>query len=439
MNIATYSPALTLLYVFALLWILMGVDPKAFSRKEHLLILFVLVLLSGGNHLLRELIGPATYGKLLFFCMHLPTFFMFLHIAKRGIIKTAFMILTALVFTTPTVLIGNLVRRVLLTDLPHALLLANLISYILMLLVAQFVFRNGFNYLIIHGDTRLFLLFSIIPLVFYVYMLAAVNLDFSALSSPPGYVVRMIPSIEAFGFYFLLPYIYKSLREKMLLKSAQDALQLTLSSSENQISLLNETNARMAIYRHDVRHQLIMLEGLLSGGKIEQAHEFVKAAMADLDAITPKRFCENETVNLLCSSYDSKAQRLGVQLKINARLPNSLPLSDTELCSVVSNGLENALKAASHPEVTDKWVEFYCEHKQNKLLIQIKNPYSGHITMNNGLPVSAQEGHGYGCHSIQAIAQRNGGLCSFDVENGLFALRLILPLPTDCSNQSRTV
>ena len=78
MNIATYSPALTLLYVFALLWILMGVDPKAFSRKEHLLILFVLVLLSGGNHLLRELIGQATYGKLLFFCMHLPTFFMFL-------------------------------------------------------------------------------------------------------------------------------------------------------------------------------------------------------------------------------------------------------------------------------------------------------------------------------------------------------------------------
>jgi sensor histidine kinase regulating citrate/malate metabolism len=150
--------------------------------------------------------------------------------------------------------------------------------------------------------------------------------------------------------------------------------------------------------------------------------------MADLDAITPKRFCENQTIDLLCSSFDSKAQRLGVSLRVNAQLPKELSLSDTDLCSMVSNGLENALRAASQPDVTDKWVEFYCEIKQNKFLIQIQNPYAGTVTIENGLPVSKQEGHGYGCLSIQTIAQRYGGLFSFQAENGLFTLRLILPL-----------
>ena len=435
MNITTYSPALTLLYVFVLLWILMGVDIKSTGRAQRWLILSTVMVLCVTNHLLRELIGYATYSKLLFVCMHLPTFFLFLYIAKRGIIKTAFMILTALVFTTPAVLIGNAVRRVLFADSPHALLLANLISYILMLLLAYFVFRNGFQYLLIHGDDRLFLLFSVVPAVFYIYMLAAVNLDFSSLDSLSGYVVRLIPSFEVFVFYFMLPYIYKAVRKTHIMKSSQAALQQKLDSTEEQIDLLREANTQTAVFRHDIRHQFIMLNGLLSNGQTDQAQEYIKTVMADLDAITPKRFCENEIVNLLCSSYDNKAKRLGVQLKISAMLPKDISLSDTELCSAISNGLENALRAASQPNLPNKWVEFSCNVKQNKIFIQIQNPYTGQVAIRDGLPISKRDGHGYGCYSIQTIAQRNGGLCSFEAKDGLFSLRLFFPMSVDCGNQ----
>jgi sensor histidine kinase regulating citrate/malate metabolism len=184
----------------------------------------------------------------------------------------------------------------------------------------------------------------------------------------------------------------------------------------------------MAVYRHDMRHHLLLLDGLLSGGNTEQAREFIKTVLADLNTFAPKKFCENETVNLLCSSYDSKAQRMGVQLRINALLPKNLPLSDTEMCSVISNGLENALQASSQSEVSDKWVEFYAMVKQKNIFIQIRNPYAGEVIMQNGLPVSRQEGHGYGCQSIQTIVSRNGGHCSFEAENGLFTLRLVIHL-----------
>ena len=219
------------------------------------------------------------------------------------------------------------------------------------------------------------------------------------------------------------------------MKSAQAALQQQLVSTEEQITLLSETNTQMAVYRHDMRHQLIGLDGLLASGKTEQAHQFIKTVIADLDAITPQKFCENETVNLLCSAYVSKAQRLGIQLKISAILPKNIPLSDTELCSVISNGLENALRAASQPEISDKWVEFYSTVKQQNIFIQIRNPYAGKVMMQNGLPVSQREGHGYGCFSIQTIVSRNGGHCSFEAENGVFSLRLSFPLPDDYGNQ----
>ncbi|MBQ4649993.1 MAG: GHKL domain-containing protein [Firmicutes bacterium] len=434
MNIATYSPALTLLYVFALLWILMGVELKSFSTLNRWLILFAIAFLCIANQILRDYVGYAVYGKMLFIYMHLPTFLLFLYLAKRGIIKTAFMILTATVFTAPTVLIGNIVRNTLFVDSPQALLLSNLISYTFMLILVWFVFRSGFNYLLTYGENKLFVLFSLIPLVYYIYVFAAANQDFSALTSVPGYIVRYLPTAEVFMFYFLFPYLYKSLSEKQLLKSAQNALQQKINSAESQITLLHDSNSRMSVYRHDMRHQLIMLNGMLSSGQTEQAREFISTVMTDLDAITPKKFCENEIINLLCSFYDNKAQNTGINFSVSVMLPQNLPLSDTELCSVVSNGLENAFIAVSKEDVPDKWVKIYCEVRQNKLLIQIQNPYTGQITMRNGLPVSGQEDHGYGCYSIKTITQQNGGHSSFKAEKGLFTLRLIFPLPPEYKN-----
>lgn len=44
----------------------------------------------------------------------------------------------------------------------------------------------------------------------------------------------------------------------------------------------------------------------------------------------------------------------------------------------------------------------------------------------NGLPVSRKENHGYGCYGIRAIAQRHQGICTFEAENNVFTLRVIL-------------
>ena len=147
-----------------------------------------------------------------------------------------------------------------------------------------------------------------------------------------------------------------------------------------------------------------------------------------MEAITPKRFCENELVNLLCSSFSNKAEHKGIRLTVKAKLPQNLSISDTELCSILSNGLENALRAVSELEPALKWTELYCGIQANKLLIEIKNPYIGEIAMRDGLPLSNREGHGYGCRSIRSITEQNGGLCSFEPESGVFTLQVMLPL-----------
>ena len=120
-----------------------------------------------------------------------------------------------------------------------------------------------------------------------------------------------------------------------------------------------------------------------------------------------------------------------MRLNISAKIPKNITISDTELCSLLSNALENALHAAQQMEEQERWVELYCGMKRNNLLIEVKNPYGGVVEMQDGVPVSRQAGHGYGCRSILAIAQQQHGHCSFEASSGLFTLQVILPMRTD--------
>ena len=427
MNIATFSPALTLLFVCALLWILMDVHFRDLTTTQKWLVPLLILLLAVLNHIIRQNLGAAVYGKLIFLTMHLPYFLIFLHLTKCGFVKMGFMILSAVVFMAPTVLIGNFVKR-LFDDSALWLLLSNLITQGLVLLLAQIVFRQGFNYLIKYGDTRFFLRFSVVPLLYYVYLFAAMNLNFSPLNSPGGYVVKSLPTIYVFVFYFLLLRNYKDLDERRNLETARAALSQQLDSAKEQLSLLNKQQEQTAIYQHNMRHHLTAISASLSAGNLQQAEDYIKKVQADVEGISVKRFCENELVNLLCSSFVRKAEQQGIRLTVEAKLPQQLSISDTELCSILSNGLENALHAVSELETALKWTEIYCGVQANKLLIEIKNPYVGEIAMRDGLPVSDREGHGYGCRSIRTITEQNGGGCVFKAEHGMFVFRGILPL-----------
>ena len=434
MSLTTFSPALLLLFVWALLWIMMDIHFRDLTKVQRWLVPLVILALAVFNHVLRERMGSEYISHAMWLTMHLPFFLLFLYITKCSVIKMAFMILSAFTFTAPTIVVSSVVMRHF-GNSRWMLLVSNLVSYALILLLVQFVFRRGFNYLIKYGDDRLFLQFSAVPFLYYLYVFSALGVDFSSLLDSGGWLVRYFPSLEVFVFYFLLLRVYRNLSEKHEIEAEQAALTQRLASSEERIAMLNESEVQTAVYQHDMRHHLNAIDGFLAAGKPQQAEEYIRKVRSDIERITPKRYCDNELVNLLCSSFAGKAQRMGVRLEVDAKLPRELSVSDTELCAVLSNALENALRAVSDQPEADRWVTLYCGVRLGKLLVEIQNPCAEGLVMRDGLPVSERAGHGYGCRSIQTIAERRGGLCEFRARDGIFSMRLVLPVKAAAKTQ----
>ena len=427
MNLVTYSPAMTLLYVCALLWMTMDVHFRDLPPRQRWVVPLLIALLAAVNQAIRMPGGSDAMSRLLPFTMHLPVFLLFLNLTKCGIIKMVFMILTALVFSAPVALVTSYFKQIIPLD-SSLMLLINLVTFIVIFLAVFLIFRHGFHYLLKYGDNKLLALFCLVPLLFYIYVFTVANVDFSGLTSVNWIIFRSLPFLNVYVFYFLLLYNYKELSRRHELEIVQAALNRKLEAAAEQLALLNETQSQSAIYRHDMRHHMAAINAFLTEDKPKQAEEYIKQVQADIEAITPKRFCQNELVNLLCASFANQAERRGIRLTVEAGLPENVSFSDTELCAMISNVLENALNAVSELEWPQRWVSFSCGIQMKKLLIEIKNPYRGQVVFRDGLPVSGREGHGHGCRSIRTIASRSQGLCQFKAEDGIFFLRIVLSI-----------
>ncbi len=311
--------------------------------------------------------------------------------------------------------------------------LAGEISYTILIMPAFFLLRRYFaraaHDAMTYSPSAL-LLFGSLPAAYYIFDYAT-TIYSDALYLGIQAINEFLPTAIII-FYVMFLTAYHVLMSRSVQAEMQSSmLESQLRQSQFEIDSMRRSERQTAVYQHDMRHHLNMIGSLLDVGQPEKAREYIGRVRSDIESITPKRFCENATVNLLCSSFAEKAARTGVSLTIDAKLPPSLSISDTEICTLLSNGLENALNAASKMDEGCRWVNLSCSFKLNKLLIEIRNPYMGDIKLNDGLPAASSEGHGYGCRSIRTIVQNHGGLCEFSPEDGVFLLRLMLPVKSE--------
>ncbi|MDD3261271.1 MAG: ATP-binding protein [Oscillospiraceae bacterium] len=259
-----------------------------------------------------------------------------------------------------------------------------------------------------------------VPLFYYLFdYITTIYTDI--LYSGTEWAVQFMPStISVFYFVFVILY-YAETQKQANLQREKDMLDAQFRLAQTEFVSLRQLQQNAAAYRHDMRHHFSLLQGLASQERIEELREYLRTAQSDMDAITPTRFCENETVNLILSAFATKAKQGSIMLAVDAKLPDLLPFSDTELCSLLSNALENAIQATETIQDSNKRsITLRVYSKNNKLCIDIRNRYQAEPVFRQGLPVSKEQGHGFGTKGMAHIVERHGGVFQFGAKDGWF-------------------
>ncbi len=188
------------------------------------------------------------------------------------------------------------------------------------------------------------LVFGAVP-AFYYCMDFATTVYTDFLYRGTRTAVQFMPFLISACYFVFVLFYYAELQKQALVERERDMLHSQFRQAQAEFASMKQMQQTAAAYRHDMRHYLSLLQQLAAEGRLDEIREYLQSVQSDIDAITPRRYCDNETVNLILSAYAGRAQLESISLDIDARLPDALPFSDTELCSLLSNALENAVKA----------------------------------------------------------------------------------------------
>ena len=182
-------------------------------------------------------------------------------------------------------------------------------------------------------------------------------------------------------------------------------------------------------YRHDMRHHLLVLEGLARRENAEGILDYIESLSGQLSQIAGENYCENAAVNAALSACVGQAREAGCSVTAEVRLPGQLPFDELDVCVVLANALENAVHACGKVEKERRQIRADVElDEAGKLRILVTNPCPEPLKFDDeGLPaVPRREGHGIGLRSIRAVAEKYGGLFRCSQEEGMFRLQVAL-------------
>lgn len=364
-----------------------------------------------------SLVGMEQSLKIYPLISHLPMFLFLYFYFKKSSLMACTSIFVAFLCCQPLRWVGTL-----LGELFHSVTM-NHVGYILTAFAMYVLIEKYAKQSIYHLMTRSAsscLLLAAMPTFYYVFeYFAIVYTDF--MYSGERITVQFLPFLAA-TFYLLFVLLYYEESKKQLNTQRHlHMVQAQFKQAQKEFASLKQLQSQAASYRHDMRHQLSLLQSMAMNGNLDEIKRYLHTAQSDLTAITPIRYCENETVNLILSSFAANAAAQEITLTIEARLPEQLPLSDTELCSLLSNAFENAIHACLPIKNKEtRFIKLRLFSKNNKLCMDILNSYEVEPIFENELPISSEESHGFGTKSMAHIVEKYGGIYRFTTKGGVF-------------------
>lgn len=202
-----------------------------------------------------------------------------------------------------------------------------------------------------------------------------------------------------------------------------------IKEQAEQYAFMGRANQESRKFRHDFNRHMDVLSDLFAQGQINDLGKYIH----QLSEIKERAYYIS-TGNMVCDAvinqYYVKCRDNEITLKCSGAFPEGLSVEMTDLCVLMSNGLENAYEAAAQCSGTR---EIKCKigNRKHLIFITILNPSVKPPVIEDGSIQTTKadaQNHGFGTRSMQEAAQRNGGNVRwrYDAENGIVETKIYL-------------
>lgn len=196
------------------------------------------------------------------------------------------------------------------------------------------------------------------------------------------------------------------------LRSRNDTLRESLEN-------LSRFNDRLRADRHDYLNHLQVVYGLMELGEYDEMEAYFRNVYKELLKTGKAIKTAKPAINALLAAKSAEAEEKGIEFVIEVKSDlASLGVEDWELCKVLSNLIDNALRALSDSPQPDKQLRIDITEDRDGYIFEVGNngPAIPEDMRENifrrGFTTKKGEGHGLGLSIVSDILTGNQGAIS---------------------------
>lgn len=211
-------------------------------------------------------------------------------------------------------------------------------------------------------------------------------------------------------------------KDAAILTERTNHLEKLIQKQQSYYTVLKKEMTESRKMCHDMRHHFTYIDKLVQNRQYEKLSRYVSGFQTPYESGEAKEYCPIGVINVLSHHYNAIALQNKIHLDIRYNLcsaeknPETVRMSDADLCCLFSNLMENAMEACMRL-TTDKQYIYAAiiRTSPDSLSIHILNSTNDKLKNSSYSFGSSKENNrqGYGLLSVQSIARKYNGEASF--------------------------
>ena len=250
------------------------------------------------------------------------------------------------------------------------------ISALFLLLYARFFYRFLGDFVDLMESPRVWAVSLPVPLIFILLNILMMPHKYETMHVNRVYSMFLFYIALTF-FLFNVIYVIFYMMTVELRRSSQDRERIRFFEMQESHYLVQQRYiTEFSRQRHDFRQQLLSIAQMIQNGEYDALSGHLSEYISSLpESLTT--YCLNIPVNALLNYYGARMDTGGIRRNWKISLPQNLRITDTELCGLLGNLLENVYYGCQTLPPDKRYHDLTIQIRQSCLYIISVNSFDG--------------------------------------------------------------
>ena len=267
------------------------------------------------------------------------------------------------------------------------------------------------------------ILSAIFLIAFVISFLAA----FSILNLGRAADLTLFISSGILSAIFMIIFVYT--KNLLYLREQEQRDKMQIAQLQQQFAYYQEKmkdEERIRSIYHDLKNHLLVMENRQNTEETRQMAETLRSQIADYEDYV---HTGNEFLDIILKDKAAKAREKQIDFSAMVDFHGIDFMEPLDISTIFGNAIDNAIEASENLPEYKRLITVKAERVRDMLLITIENNTQPGNHLTEGTTKKDRFVHGFGIPNIKKAVEKYGGQCSFQQEERVYRLKILIPCP----------